>query len=221
MTKRHQRLAAALALLLGGAAGYTPAASAQDDCFIGEVRFFAGNFAPRNWQLAHGQLLAIAQNTALFSILGTTYGGDGRTNFALPDLRGRAAVGAGRGPGLSDYPLGAKQGVESVTLNVTQMPPHSHGATTSIDSLSVVAHAVTAAGNSASPAGNLWAETGRTSAYATGAADTSLRADAVTASGTASTSVASTGGGQPVSVVQPVQALTPIICVTGIFPSRN
>jgi len=222
MTKRDQRLAAALALLLGGAAGYAPAASAQDDCFIGEVRLFAGNFAPRNWQLAHGQLLAISQNTALFSILGTTYGGNGQTDFALPDLRGRAAVGAGRGPNLSDYPLGAKHGVETVTLNVNQMPPHSHGATTSIDSLSVVAHAADEIANSTSPAGNIWAKPERTAVYSSNQqADVTIRSDAITATGTASTTVASTGGGQPFSVVQPVTALNPIICVYGIFPSRN
>ncbi len=94
--------------------------------FLGEIRMFAGNFAPRSWALCQGQLLPISQNSALFSILGTTYGGDGRTTFALPDLRGRAPVSQGRGPGLSDYRLGQRGGVENVTLNALQIPSHTH-----------------------------------------------------------------------------------------------
>lgn len=93
---------------------------------IGSIMLFAGNFAPRSWAFCHGQLLPISQNSALFSILGTTYGGDGRTTFALPDLRGRVAIQQGNGPGLSDYRLGAKGGVEHVTLNTTQIPSHNH-----------------------------------------------------------------------------------------------
>ena len=84
--------------------------------FIGQIILFGGNFAPRNWAFCHGQLLSIAQNTALFSILGTTYGGDGRTTFGLPDFRGREVIGAGRGPGLSDYRLGEKGGSETANV---------------------------------------------------------------------------------------------------------
>src|SRR4051794_10683767 len=94
--------------------------------FIGEVIMFAGNFAPRGWALCQGQLLSIAQNTALFSILGTTYGGNGQTTFALPDLRGRVPLGQGQGPGLSSYVLGEVAGNENVTLISTQMPQHNH-----------------------------------------------------------------------------------------------
>ncbi len=93
---------------------------------IGEVRMFAGNFAPRSWALCEGQLLPISQNTALFSILGTTYGGDGRTTFALPDLRGRVPIQQGNGPGLSSYNLGLKGGHEQVTLTEPNMPSHNH-----------------------------------------------------------------------------------------------
>jgi microcystin-dependent protein len=96
------------------------------DPYIGEISLFAGNFAPRSWAFCDGQLLPIAQNTALFSLLGTTYGGDGRTTFGLPDLRGRAAVHVGRGPGLSDWRWGEKGGTETVTLNLNQLPAHSH-----------------------------------------------------------------------------------------------
>ena len=94
--------------------------------FVAEIRIFAGNFAPRNWAFCNGQLLPISQNTALFSLIGTTYGGDGRTTTALPNLQGRAPMHAGRGPGLTDRRLGQKGGVETVTLSEAQMPNHTH-----------------------------------------------------------------------------------------------
>src|SRR5437879_11862971 len=96
---------------------------------LGSIIMFAGNFAPRGWALCNGQILPIAQNTALFSILGTTYGGNGQTTFALPDLRGRVPVGSGQGPGLSNYDLGQQGGSESETLTVNQMPEHTHAIT--------------------------------------------------------------------------------------------
>ncbi len=96
------------------------------DGVIGEIRLFAGNFAPRNWAFCNGSLIAISQNQALYSVIGTIYGGDGRTNFGLPDLRGRVPLAPGQGPGLSSYQQGQTGGVESQALNVTQMPPHSH-----------------------------------------------------------------------------------------------
>jgi microcystin-dependent protein len=94
--------------------------------FVGEIRMFAGNFAPRAWAFCDGQLLAISQNDALFSLLGTIYGGDGRTTFGLPDMRGRVPIHAGSGPGLSTRRLGAKGGAEQVTITVNQLPSHSH-----------------------------------------------------------------------------------------------
>jgi microcystin-dependent protein len=94
--------------------------------FVGEVRMFAGNFAPRGWAFCDGQLLAVSQNDALFSLLGTIYGGDGRTTFGLPDLRGRIPIHAGHGPGLSERRLGSKAGAEKVTLTVNQLPSHTH-----------------------------------------------------------------------------------------------
>lgn len=94
--------------------------------FVGEIRMFAGNFAPRGWAFCDGQLLAVSQNDALFSLLGTIYGGDGRTTFGLPDLRGRVPIHAGHGPGLSERRLGAKFGTEMETITVNQLPSHSH-----------------------------------------------------------------------------------------------
>jgi microcystin-dependent protein len=105
------------------------------DPLLGEIKMFAGTFAPRGWAFCDGQLLSIAQNSALFSILGTTYGGDGITTFALPDLRGRAALHAGHGPGLSSRELGEQGGEEETVLDVAQLPPHTHDALVRVDSL--------------------------------------------------------------------------------------
>lgn len=115
------------------------------DPLLGTIILFAGNFAPRGWALCDGQLLPISQNQALFSILGTTYGGDGKTTFALPDLRGRAPIHAGHGPGLSDYRLGARGGVESVTLTQQNLPPHAHGLNFGPDASGDPAHSIAAA----------------------------------------------------------------------------
>ena len=120
------------------------------DPFIGQIVMFAGNFAPRGWALCDGQLLPIAQNQALFSILGATYGGDGGTSFALPDLRGRVPLHAGQGPGLNDYNLGQQGGVEQVTLNTSNLPAHSYTATTTTRAQSNY-------GDSASPNNTVWA----------------------------------------------------------------
>lgn len=171
------------------------------DPFIGEVKLFAGNFAPRGWMFCDGQLLPIAQNSALFSILGTTYGGDGRTTFALPDLRGRVPLGPRRGAGLSDYREGQKGGVEHVTLTTSQMPNHSHGV-----------RAVSSTGNDASPQNNVLANTaGLDREYSNTNPDIQM----------SSNMIESTGGGQSHENRQPYLAINYIIAVQGIFPSRS
>ena len=178
--------------------------------FIGEILMFGGNFAPRSWAFCDGQLLSIAQNTALFSILGTTYGGDGRVTFGLPELRGRVAMHPGSGPGLTTRRLGEKGGTETVTLNTTQIPAHNHTA-------SSTAKGVAPAGNSNDAAGNFWADdAGVASAtYNTGPSTTNMNAGAV------ETTVANTGGGSSHPNVQPYQCVNYIIALQGIFPSRN
>ncbi len=187
------------------------------DPFIGMIVMFGGNFAPRGWALCDGQLLAISSNTALFSILGTTYGGDGRTTFALPELRGRVAMHAGHGPGLTDRRLGSKGGVENVTLNTTQIPSHSHilnAAATG--SLNVVRED----GNTTEPAGASLANVSpdTTNVYNNSTApDAAARAGSITLGG----STAAAGGNLGHTNMQPYQCVNYIIALLGVFPSRN
>ena len=175
--------------------------------FIGEIIMFAGNFNPRGWALCQGQILSIAQNTALFSILGTTYGGNGQTTFALPDLRGRVPVGQGQGPGLSPYVLGQQAGTESVTLLTQQMPTHNH-----------LVNASEGNGSQQAPgngflAGPIVPTSGNAavSAYRTSSDGTTM----------APTSIANAGGNQPHPNIQPYLCINFIIALEGIFPSRN
>jgi microcystin-dependent protein len=171
--------------------------------FIGQIILFAGNFAPRNWMFCQGQTLSISQNTALFSILGTTYGGDGINTFQLPDLRGRVPVNPGQGIGLSNYVLGQATGSEQVTLAMNQMPIHNH--TVAVNP---------GAGNISTPNGNFIA------------ANPSRTVENFNTASTANaflnaTSVQQAGGSQPHSNVQPVLALNYIIAIFGTFPARN
>ena len=170
--------------------------------FLGEIKMFGGNFAPSGYALCNGQLLPISQNAALFSILGTTFGGNGTTTFALPNLQGRVPVHMGQGPGLSPYVLGEQTGVENVTLLYNNMPIHNH-----------TVNAVTGGGNSASPTSNLPAveSTGTSLDYSNAAEGGQMNANALT----------SAGNSQPFSVIQPYVAVTFIIALQGIFPSRN
>ena len=173
----------------------------QVETFLGEIRMFAGNFAPYGWAFCQGQILPIAQNTALFSLLGTTYGGDGRTTFALPDLRGRVPVGFGQGLGLSNRVIGEQFGSELVTLNINQMPSHNH-----------TVNAVTSEGNQNLPTNSLPANTKTLDKeYSDANANTTMKA----------TMVNPTGGSQPFGVSQPSLGVNFIIALQGIYPSRN
>ena len=168
--------------------------------FVGEIRMFAGNFAPRGWALCDGQLLAVSQNDALFSLLGTIYGGDGRTTFGLPDLRGRIPVHAGQGPGLSERRLGAKGGAEQVTVTVNQLPSHTHPAQASDD-----------LGTTPNPAGAAPAKSTTVDAYAASAPTVDMSTQAVT----------SVGGSQSHTNLQPFLCVHFIIALVGIYPSRH
>jgi microcystin-dependent protein len=169
--------------------------------FLGEIRMGGWNFAPQGWALCNGQLLSISQNTALFSLLGTTYGGNGQTTFALPDLRGRVPVHFGQGPGLSNYDQGQVGGTESVTLTPNQMPVHNHHVN-SYDNQ----------GSSGTPTGNFPAADG-----------TGFTADWNDTSSTqmAPGMLTNSGGGQPHSNIQPFLTVNFVIALQGIFPSRN
>lgn len=180
---------------------------------IGEVRMFAGNFAPRSWAFCDGQLLPISQNTALFSIIGTIYGGDGRTTFALPDLRGRVPIGPGNGPGLSSYREGQKGGAENNTLNVTQIPSHTHNAefkVSSVDSTISVATSGASIGTPGAVSGRAFEGT---LGFNTSTPDVPLNQQSIT--------IGNTGGNQSVNNMQPWLSCYYIICLQGVFPSRS
>jgi microcystin-dependent protein len=170
------------------------------DPFIGEIRMAGFNFAPSGWAMCEGQLLSIAQNTALFALLGTQFGGNGQTTFALPDLRGRLPIHRGQGPGLSPRSIGEVLGSEQVTLTASQMPGHSH-----------VLAAASDGARTATAAGNLLASGEADLFSRDGGANVAMAADAI----------APAGGSQPHANLQPYLCVTFIIALFGIFPPRN
>ena len=193
---------------------------------IGEIRMFAGNFNPRTWAFCQGQIMSIATNTALFSILGTTYGGNGQTTFALPDFRGRVAVGAGGGPGLTNVQLGQIGGTETVTLLTTQIPAHIHTATAGTGgSGTATLNAVTANGNTQSPSGNYLAasRTASVASYIASGTTAAMNAGSITLSNitVGAPTIGITGSSQPHSNMQPYLGMNYVICLLGIFPSRD
>jgi microcystin-dependent protein len=167
------------------------------DPFLGEIRPAPYNFAPNGWAFCNGQILSIAQNTALFSLLGTQFGGNGQTTFALPDLRSRVPLGAGQGP-VNTYTVGEADGVESVTLGPTQMAIHNHG--TAVNDLK--ATSLTPAGNIPGTAAHSVYAATSTGNFATGA-------------------ISNAGGGQPHDNRQPLTVISYIIAMVGIFPQRS
>ena len=174
----------------------------MSDPFVAEIKIFAGNFAPRSYAFCDGQLLQVSQNTALFSLLGTTYGGDGRTTFGLPNLQGRAPMHPGSGPGLASRRLGEKGGAETVTLTEAQIPSHNHPI-----------HGSTGEKDSNTPAGN---------AFGTDELGDSYRdTDNVNMKSGSGGALASTGGGQAHNNLQPYLTLNFIIALQGTFPSRS
>jgi microcystin-dependent protein len=175
--------------------------------YLGEIRIFGFGFAPEGWLTCNGQLLPITQYSALFSLLGTTYGGNGTTTFGLPNLQSRFPIHQGQGPGLSNYVLGEEAGVESVTLLYNQMPVHTH-----------VVNATTADGNASSPAGAYLATPVASPRGTTVSPYT-------TATGSPATlnpnTIANAGGNQPVSILPPLLCVNFCICVAGLFPTRG
>jgi microcystin-dependent protein len=169
--------------------------------YVGEIRMFGGTFAPAGWAMCQGQLMAISQNDTLFTLIGTTYGGDGQTTFGIPDLQGRAAVHMGQGPGISQaYQIGEKGGVETVTLNVNQIPIHNHNVTVSQD-----------LANAPSPANQVYAQSTQISMYTQDQASKFFNPSELNP----------IGGSQPHENMQPYLVITFILSLFGVFPSQN
>lgn len=166
--------------------------------FVAEIRIFAGNFAPRGWAFCNGQLLPVSQNTALFSLVGTTYGGDGRSTFGLPNLQGRAPMHPGRGPGLTDRRLGERGGAETVTLTEAQIPQHNHP----LAGVAEFANQRTIDNNYFAVGSDMY----------TGASNLNSMAPQT---------VPNTGGSQPHNNMQPFLTLNYIIALVGLYPSRS
>lgn len=191
------------------------------DPYLAEIMPFAGNFAVRGWAYCDGQLLPISQNTALFSLIGTIYGGDGRTTFALPDLRGRSIVHPGNGPGLDSIRLGQKGGAPTRTITVANMPNHNHMVT---GAPAVQVKVTSEDGEDNSPNGNILSKsvssTGQVDIYAGDTATNVGLLDGVSASaGTLST--INNGGGQSFNIRSPYLGINMEIALVGVFPSRS
>ena len=203
----------------------------MSDPFLGEIRMVGFNYAPRGWALCAGQLMSIAQNSALFALLGVTYGGDGVTTFALPDYRGRSPVGMGNGPGLTPMVQGEKSGTESVTLSSLQMPIHTHVATTTATATSTGTFQV--AGASSNPSATPSTTNNVLSASGGGPGSATVWSDQLTSPVTlanpetidttlnVNVTLQSAGGSQPVGLRNPFLGTNFIIATDGIFPSRN
>lgn len=175
---------------------------------MAEIRLFAGNFAPRTWAYCAGQILPINQNQALFSLLGTTYGGNGVNTFALPDLRGRVPMGTGTASGVETYQLGEVSGTNSVTATLANLPMHTHGA-----SGSFAISAYSDSGDTGSSTGTYLAAL--SGLYSNKMPDTTLRPINV------GVNAGVTGANQPMQIQQPYLGINYIICTMGIFPSRQ
>ena len=189
--------------------------------FIGQIILFGGNFAIRNFTLANGQLLAISQNQALFSLYGTTYGGDGRTTFGLPDFRGRAPMSSGNGPGLSPRPLGQKTGSEYLYLNANQLASHNHAAVfASHPIVSIPVHTTSGNQDDTNPGAGILTNNSGLEAYTSEAANGVYGGAAISTQGGA-IQVGNTGSSQPIYVLQPFQVINYEVALQGVYPSRN
>jgi len=175
------------------------------DQYLGEIRMFGGNFAPLGWAFCNGQLLSISENDALYSLIGTTYGGDGSSTFGVPDLRGRTPVHNGTGPGLPAMVLGQVAGSETVNMTQAQMPAHTHTVLASV-----------LGGKSSDPTNNSFADTGAgDNEYAT------FISGAATNVSMGNQSVSAIGSGMPYSILQPSACISFIIATTGIYPAES
>jgi microcystin-dependent protein len=193
-----------------------------EDSYMASIGIFAGTFAPRNWAFCQGQVLSISQYQALFALIGTTYGGNGVQTFALPDLRGRAPIGVGAGPGLPNYSLGQAGGSPTTTLTVANMPAHTHALTGSIVVKTADQKADTHVGKGNPLAKNaLDVQDNNRTIEIYSSAPTYNDGNTLGGVTNGNLAVAPSGNNQPLSIVQPYLALNYCICLEGIFPSRN
>ena len=207
-------VAGAAVVFFAGGLHSPDAAACSGDPFLGEVCQVGFNFCPRGFAGADGQLLAVSQYSALFSLLGTTFGGDGRTTFGLPDLRGRSMLHNGNGPGLSPVRLGERGGSENATLNASNLPSHSHAATTTA---TATLRGTNNAGDSAEPGGNVPATGLRV--FNAGPANVDMGPSAIVTAPT--TTIGNTGNGQQLSVRDPYLGIQHCVALQGSYPSRN
>jgi microcystin-dependent protein len=197
------------------------------DVYIGTIMIFAGNFNPRGWAFCNGQLISIAQNTALFSLLGTYYGGNGQTTFGIPDLRGRMLVGMGQGPGLDEVVIGEQSGTNSVTLLTSNLPSHTHTATVAAGAgtTALTLYAVSETGNTVAPSGKNLAASRSIAVADYNSTGTTVALNAGSVSnitfGKPAVTIASAGSDTPIDIRQPYLGITHVICTQGIFPARN
>lgn len=215
------RLAVSAALFGTLLSASVPVSAASLEPMLGSIDFVGFNFAPRGWASCDGQLLPISSNSALFSLLGTTYGGDGRTTFALPDLRGRVPMHKGQGPGLSNYAIGQRGGQEAHTLSVTEIPAHTHAATTTVDPSGLKMRGNDGAAATPEPGANALASTGRNNTYAAVAPNVDMAPGSVGGTASAATVIGSAGGGQAFPSMPPYLVLNCIIALQGVYPSRD
>lgn len=196
------------------------------DVFIGTITPFGFNFAPRGWQTCAGQVLPISQFSALFSLLGTLYGGDGRTSFQLPNLQGRTPLGMGNGAGLTPRLAGQAGGAEATTLAISNMPSHNHTATANLSVSGKVQVSTNTTGNTAVPSAtnNFLSASGGGQGTATiwsNALTAPVDMGGVSVAGSGTVTIANNGGGQPAPIMNPFLVLNFCIAMEGIFPSRN
>lgn len=233
LKRQIKTLFSASILLLASMTSFKSMACYPDQ-YIGSLCAFAGNFEIRGFMYADGRLLPISSYNALFAIVGTTYGGDGRTTLQLPDLRGRSAIGRGQGPGLSNYSLGQRDGAEYVVLTTNQLPVHSHTASTTVTSTatdtgsSAILRALSGRASTNAPAGNVLADSPRReNIYSASAPTVDMSASAidltlsVDVTSSATTSVGTTGAGTSIPIRDPYLAINWLVSVNGLFPPRN
>lgn len=195
----------------------------MNDEYLGVIKIFAGNFAPRNFVFCYGQLLSIAQNQALFSILGTIYGGDGRTTFGVPDLRGAAPIGSGTGQGLTPRVAGQKFGFETTTLSVHNLPAHNHIITVNetAGTIDIPVNTEEGSEDEANPGAGFLGNTGAESFVSEATAGQKYGGQSIPVNVAATATASNTGNGQSFNNMQPSSVVNYIICINGLYPSRS